>query len=259
MDSDELIIRKQEEPIGALFLNRPERRNALSLELLECLFEHLEQIASASDVSVLILGAHGRDFSSGHDLNELVGGALQSHRQLFHTCTRVMERIQSLPQPVIAMVQGTATAAGCQLVATCDLVVAAEGAKFATPGVRIGYFCSTPGVAVSRSVGRKKALEMLLTGEPITAHEALSHGLVNCVVPDDALTEETWNLARKIARTPLPVIAGGKRAFYHQVEQSQEAAYRYAQEIMAVTALAEEAQEGIKAFLGKRRPNWLKD
>lgn len=256
MNTEDMIILEQEGHVGLLYLNRPEKRNALSLELLKELLKHLDQVALDPDISVLILGARGTNFSSGHDLNELVGGNCHSYRQLFHICTQAMERIQSLPQPVIAMVQGIATAAGCQLVATCDLVVASESARFATPGVRIGYFCTTPMVAVSRSVGRKKALEMLLTGEAISAKEALLHGLVNHVVPDRQLLEHTMSLAKKIAQTPLSIIAGGKRAFYNQIEQSQSAAYRYAQEVMAVTALAEEAQEGIKAFLEKRAPKW---
>jgi enoyl-CoA hydratase/carnithine racemase len=167
-----------------------------------------------------------------------------------------MERIQGIPQPVIAMVQGLATAAGCQLAASCDLVIAGESAKFATPGVRIGYFCVTPMVALTRSVGHKKAMEMLLTGEPLAAQDALVLGLVNRVVPDAQLRDETMALARSIAETPLAVLAEGKRAFYHQIEQDQGTAYRYAQEVMAAAALSEEAQEGIRAFKEKRRPRW---
>jgi enoyl-CoA hydratase/carnithine racemase len=258
MDDHNLILREQAGPVGMLFLNRPERRNALSLELLKALHEQLEQAAADPNISVLIIGAKGANFSSGHDLNELVGGTGHAYRELFYTCTKVMERIQCLPQPVIAMVQGIATAAGCQLVATCDLAVAAESARFATPGVRIGYFCATPMVAVSRNVGRKKALEMLLTGEPISAIEAQRHGLVNHVVPDTELMDRTLLLAGKIAETPLAVIAGGKRAFYDQIEQPQKTGYRYAQEVMAITALAAEAQEGIRAFLEKRHPQWKK-
>ena len=169
-----------------------------------------------------------------------------------------MEQIQAIPQPVIGMVQGMATAAGCQLAATCDLVVAAESATFATPGVKIGLFCTTPMIALSRAVGRKKALEMLLTGEPLSAKDALLHGLVNKVAPDESLEAETLALAKKIAEAPFEVVSGGKRAFYDQIEQTQKTAYRYAQEVMPIATCAEAAREGIQAFLDKRPPKWIK-
>jgi enoyl-CoA hydratase/carnithine racemase len=256
MDASEMLLVEREDRVALLTLNRPERRNALSWELLEQISEALAELALDEGVSVVVLGAQGSAFSAGHDLRELAGGSIESNRRLFRLCIETMERIQGIPQPVIAVVQGLATAAGCQLAASCDLVVAGESARFATPGVRIGYFCVTPMVALTRSVGRKKALEMLLTGEPLTAQDALLHGLVNRVVPDAQLYDEAMALAGRIAEAPLAVLAEGKRAFYHQIEQDQRAAYRYAQEIMASTALSGEAQEGIEAFMEKRPPRW---
>jgi|Deesub1362A_J573_1020465.scaffolds.fasta_scaffold00055_9 enoyl-CoA hydratase/carnithine racemase len=257
MVSEGPVLEEREDRVAWLTLNRPDRRNALSRELLEALLDRLEALSRDPGVSVVVIGAQGSTFSAGHDLRELRDGRLEDNRRLFELCTQVMERIQSLPQPVIAMVQGVATAAGCQLVASCDLAVAAESARFATPGVRIGYFCITPMVPLCRNVGRKKAMEMLLTGDFIHAHEALSCGLVNQVVPDSELRTRTRDLARKIARTPLRVLAEGKRAFYHQIERDQQAAYALAREVMASTALYPEAQEGIRAFLEKRPPSWI--
>jgi len=189
-------------------------------------------------------------------LSEMVGAEPAFYRELFDTCTELMETIQSIPQPVIAQVHGIATAAGCQLAATCDLVVAAESARFATPGVKIGLFCSTPMVALSRAVGRKKALDMLLTGDPITAQEALVHGLASRVVPDDQLEAATLELARKIAQASAYVLAVGKQAFYRQVEMPQHHAYAYTKEVMTLNSLAADAQEGMCAFLEKRAPVW---
>jgi enoyl-CoA hydratase/carnithine racemase len=186
----------------------------------------------------------------------MVGRDISEHRRLFDVCTELMEKLQSIPQPVIAEVQGIATAAGCQLVATCDLAIASEDAAFATPGVRIGLFCTTPMVALSRAIGRKRALEMLLTGELVDAHRAADWGLVNRVVAADRLRAETRQLAGRIAQASDMVVALGKRAFYKQIDLDQPKAYAYAKEVMSTNALAHDAQEGISAFLEKRTPSW---
>jgi len=242
--------------IAVVTLNRPQRRNALSLALMQELIDCLNAIGNRRDLRVVILAAAGSVFSSGHDLSEMVGREVEEYRQLFDVCTQLMAKLQSIPQPVIAEVQGMATAAGCQLVATCDLAIAAEEARFATPGVRIGLFCSTPMVALSRAVGRKRALELLLTGEAIDAQTAADSGLVNRVVPADQLRAETVGLARRIAEASDMVVALGKNAFYAQIDLDQAKAYAYAQEVMSSNAVACDAQEGISAFLGKRAPCW---
>ncbi|MCS6963117.1 enoyl-CoA hydratase [Thermoflexus sp.] len=242
--------------IAFVTMNRPEKRNALSvahmLELTEC----FQAIGEDRAIAVVILRGNGPVFCAGHDLTELVGRSPDFYRHVFEVCTRMMNTIQSIPQPVIAQVHGLATAAGCQLVATCDLAVASEDARFATPGVKIGLFCSTPMVAVSRNLPRKKMMEMLLTGEPISAQEALMYGLVNRVVPREALEAETRALAEKIAAASPFVVGLGKQAFYRQLEMPQSQAYAYAQEVMALNAMAADAQEGICAFLEKRPPRW---
>jgi enoyl-CoA hydratase/carnithine racemase len=207
-------------------------------------------------VRAVVIQAEGPAFSSGHDLRELVGSSAAEHAELFALCTDVMEAIRTLPKPVIAQVQGIATAAGCQLAATCDLVVASDDASFATPGVRIGLFCTTPGVALVRAVGPKKAMEMLLTGSPITAQEAERIGLVNRVVPRDRLAQETMRLAEQIASASADTIGLGKRAFYNQLPLDHAAAYRVAQQAMVENAQTPDAQEGISAFLQKRPPQW---
>ena len=248
------VLFEAQDGLGWLTLNHPAKLNALSRAVLEQLGEHLEAIARAPEVRVVILRAAGTVFSSGHDLGELVGGAEHELRSLFALCTEVMEQIRLLPKPVIAQVQGLATAAGCQLAATCDLVVAAEDAAFATPGVKIGLFCSTPGVALARAVGPKKALEMLLTGQAISAQEAERAGLVNRVVPPDRLEEATLALARQIMVASPYVLGIGKRGFYEQIELDRPAAYDLTQRIMVENGLAVEAQEGMRAFLEKRQP-----
>jgi enoyl-CoA hydratase/carnithine racemase len=204
----------------------------------------------------VILAATGKVFCSGHDLSEMVGRDESEYRKIFEVCTELMAKLQSIRQPVIAEVQGIATAAGCQLVASCDLAIAAEEAAFATPGVRIGLFCSTPMVALSRAVGPKRALEMLLTGEPIGAHTAAEWGLVNHVVPAAHLRTETLRLAHRIAETSDLVVGLGKQAYYMQIDLDQPKAYAYAQDVMTWNALAHDAQEGISAFLEKRIPRW---
>jgi enoyl-CoA hydratase/carnithine racemase len=202
------------------------------------------------------LAAEGKVFSSGHDLSQMVGRDINDYRRIFDVCCALMEKIQSIPQPVIAEVQGVATAAGCQLVATCDLAVAVEEAQFATPGVKIGLFCTTPMVALSRAIGRKRALQMLLTGQMVPAREALDWGLVNLVVPAAQLKETTRTLANQIAAASPLTLAIGKQAYYTQVDLDQPKAYAYAKEVMSMNSMAADAQEGISAFLGKRAACW---
>lgn len=250
------VLVERRDGVAVITMNRPEKRNALSVAHMEELTEAFRRTGEDKEAAVVILRGAGPAFCAGHDLNELTGCDAATARRIFETCTTLMETIQGIPQPVIAQVQGVATAAGCQLAATCDLVVAAADARFATPGVKIGLFCSTPMVALSRAVGRKKAMEMLLTGEPISAQEALAHGLVNRIVPDDALEAETRQLARKIAKASPYVVALGKQAFYRQVELPQPHAYAYTKEVMAFNSLAADAQEGMCAFLEKRAPVW---
>ena len=244
------------EGVATLTLNNPERRNALSSPTLEALERVLEQIAQDAEVRVVVLRSHGPVFSSGHDLNELVNGEAAEYTAVFEACTRVMEAIRLLPKPVIAQVQGLATAAGCQLVATCDIAVAADNAAFATPGVQIGLFCTTPGVAVARSVMPKKAMEMLLTGKPISAQEALEFGLISRIAPADELEEQVDELARQIASASAHTLALGKAAFYQQIEMDRPSAYQFASKVMVDNLLADDAKEGISAFLEKRQPVW---
>ena len=252
----ELVRFELEDGVAVLTLNNPGRRNALSSEVLETLKEYLDRFTDDRSVRVVVLRAEGPVFSSGHDLNELIDRDEESYTAVFDVCTQVMESIRLLPKPVIAQVQGLATAAGCQLVATCDLAVAAESAAFATPGVQIGLFCTTPGVALGRAVHTKKAMEMLLTGTPIPANEALAVGLVNRVVPDDELEERVMELARQISSASAQTLAIGKPAFYRQIEMDRPAAYDLAQKVMVDNLLKEDAQEGISAFLEKREAHW---
>lgn len=237
-------------------LNRPGRRNALSLELMLELLRCFDEIARSRSARAIILAAAGKVFSSGHDLSEMTGRDINEYRRIFEVCTELMLKIQSIPQPVIAEVQGMATAAGCQLVATCDLAIASEEASFATPGVRIGLFCTTPMVALSRAVGRKRALEMLLTGEAVDARTAAEWGLINRVVPPSGLRTATRALAEKIAAASEFTVGLGKQAFYSQIDLDQPKAYAYAKEVMSMNSLAADAQEGISAFLEKRKPCW---
>jgi enoyl-CoA hydratase/carnithine racemase len=242
--------------IVRLTLNRPEKRNALSLELLVRLEGAIERIASDSEARVVVLGSRGPVFCSGHDLAEMVGRSEREYRELFELCTRVMLGLRRLPQPVIARVQGIATAAGCQLVAACDLAVAAQEATFATPGVKIGLFCTTPMVPLVRAVPAKAAMEMLLTGEPISAGRALELGLVNRVVPGAELDATIARLTGVIVSNSQLVVRTGKRAFY-EIEGLDEAdAYERAVPIMTGNALFDDAQEGISAFLEKRAARW---
>ena len=254
--SYENICFEREQDLAVVTLNRPNRRNALSLELMLELLDCLEHIGKDKELRAVILAAAGKVFSSGHDLTEMVGKDINEYRRSFDVCCDLMTKIQFIPQPVIAEVQGVATAAGCQLVATCDLAIAAEEASFATPGVRIGLFCTTPMVALSRTIGRKRALEMLLTGDMIPAATAAEWGLVNKVVPAVSLREETRALARRIAQASPVTLAIGKQAYYTQIDLDQPKAYAYAKEIMTMNSLAADAQEGISAFLQKRPACW---
>lgn len=249
------VLVDRDGPLTFVTLNRPERRNALSLEVLQELIATFRAIGD-SDARVAVLRANGPAFSAGHDISEMVGKDDAWYRNLFDVCTQLMELIQSIPQPVIAQVHAIATAAGCQLVATCDIVVAASEARFATPGVKIGLFCSTPMVALSRAVGAKKAMEMLLTGEPISAQEALAAGLASRVVPATELDGTVRQLAGRIASSSPFVVAIGKRAFYRQLQMPQPLAYDYAQDVMALNAAAADAQEGMTAFVQKRPAKW---
>jgi enoyl-CoA hydratase/carnithine racemase len=252
----EYLLIESAAPVARLTLNRPEKRNALSLALMRELTQALREIGVSSEVRAVILAANGPAFSAGHDLAEMRGRSVSEYRELFDVCAELMQTVSRIPQPVIAEVQGIATAAGCQLVAACDLAVAAEGAKFATPGVKIGLFCSTPMVELTRAVGRKRALEMLLTGEAIDARTAAEWGLVNRVVPADELREESLSLARKIAAASPLTVGVGKQAFYAQIDLDRAKAYDYTKEVMSLNALAEDAQEGIGAFLEKREACW---
>ncbi|MBM3812730.1 MAG: enoyl-CoA hydratase [Acidimicrobiia bacterium] len=237
-------------------LNRAERRNALSLELMRELIRTLDCIGREQETRAVVLAAAGKVYCSGHDLSEMVGQTINGYRELFDVCTQLMEKIQAIRQPVIAEVQGVATAAGCQLVATCDLAVASEEARFATPGVKIGLFCTTPMVALTRAVGRKRAMEMLLTGRMVDARTAGEWGLVNRVVPAGELRAASLELARQVGEASSFTVALGKQAFYSQIDLDQPKAYAYAKEVMSMNALAMDAQEGITAFLEKRAACW---
>ena len=252
----ELICERIDGAAAYLTLNRPARRNALSLELMLELLEALDRASAADGVRAIVLAGAGPAFSAGHDLSEMTGRDPAVYDELFEVCTRLMLRIHALPQPVIARVHGVATAAGCQLVASCDLAVASEEARFATPGVRIGLFCSTPMVPLVRVVGRKRAMEMLLTGEPVDAATALSWGLVNRVVPAAQLDQTVADLVAAVARSSPLTVGFGKRAFYEQVDLSQADAYELTRAVMAANAQEDDAQEGITAFLEKRAPVW---
>jgi enoyl-CoA hydratase/carnithine racemase len=252
-----MLLEERAGSVLRLTLNRPEARNALSIALMTALIEALGGVARDPEVRVVIIAGAGPAFCAGHDLRELrQDRRRETYQHTFALCSELMLTIIRLPKPVIAEVHGIATAAGCQLVATCDLAVAAEEARFATPGVNIGLFCSTPMVALSRAVGRKAAMEMLLTGELIDAARAHSLGLVNRVVPREGLREAVDALAGQIAGRSSFIVKIGKEAFYRQAELDLAGAYRYAAEVMTTNMLAEDAGEGIDAFLGKRTPLW---
>ena len=250
------LLLDRDGPVAILTLNRPKQINALSMNLMGECIAALKEVAADREVSVLVVRGAGKHFCAGHDISEMRDSDLPGYRLTFDTCTRMMNAIQALPQPVIAQVHGVATAAGCQLVATCDLAVAEEGARFATPGVKIGLFCSTPMVPLARAVGRKKAMEMLLTGDFVDAHEARACGLINKVVSTAALEDETLALARRISAASPLVLGLGKQAFYTQLDMPQPQAYAHAKEVMSLNAMAADAREGMGAFLEKRPPHW---
>jgi enoyl-CoA hydratase/carnithine racemase len=243
-------------PAVVITLNRPDKLNALSLALMRELTAELERQGERDEVAVIVLRGAGRAFSAGHDLKELVDRSLEEERSIFQTCERLMAVVQALPQPVIASVHGIATAAGCQLVAACDLAVASAEARFATNGIRNGIFCYTPMVPVSRAIGRKRALEMVLTGNFIDAQTAEKWGLVNRVVPADELDATVMELANQIGSLSPVAVRTGKAAFYEQIDLPQVAAYGLMTEAIACNALTEDAQEGMSAFLEKRKPTW---
>ncbi|MDM8525994.1 enoyl-CoA hydratase [Desulfococcaceae bacterium HSG8] len=252
------VLFEKKDPVAWLTLNRPEQRNALSLELMYEMQERLDLIANDRDIRVVVIRGNGPAFCAGHNLKEMTGENCDIHhlRRIFSVCSDMMQTLHRLPQPVIAQVHGIATAAGCQLVAACDLAIAETNARFSTPGVKIGLFCSTPMVPLSRVIGRRRALEMLLTGRFVSAQEAEGFGLVNRVVEPDELARETETWAGEMAQHSLFTLEFGKKAFYSQIDQDEPSAYNYAKEAIVINCLANDAQEGIKAFLEKRRPEW---
>jgi enoyl-CoA hydratase/carnithine racemase len=253
--SDQVLLREEREGVCTLTMNRPEQMNLLTSGMLSALQSAFESIAHEKRIRVVILAAAGKGFCGGHDLKEIRTLKEQPRiAALFAQCSRMMQTITALPQPVIARVQGAAAAAGCQLVAQCDLAVASEAAKFTTPGVTWGFFCSTPGVAVGRNLLRKRAMEMLLTGDLVDAHKALEWGLVNRVVPAASLNEETVKLARQIADKPPATVAAGKRAFYQQLDLGAEKAYQLASQVIASSFADAEGRAGMDAFIDKRPP-----
>ena len=258
MSEESVLIREDRgDGVSVLTLNRPAQFNSLSLELLAALQAALDDIAQSAAVRVVVIAGAGKAFCAGHDLREMRGNPEKAFMQkLFKAMARVCTTLQRLPQPVIARVHGVATAAGCQLVAACDLAVAVESARFGTSGINVGLFCTSPGVALSRNVGRKMAMEMLLTGALIDAQTALARGLVNRVVAVDRLDEEVAALVAGITNKSPLAIGMGKRAFYEQLEMGVDAAYQLAAESMACNMMAADAAEGIDAFTEKRAPNW---
>ena len=254
-ETQQISVEKRE-AAAVLTLNLPDQRNPLSLSMMQDLRDRLLEIGQDHEIRVVVIKGEGKVFSSGHNLKEMTGRTLEDQREIFDVCSQMMQAVQQIPQPVIAQVHGIAAAAGCQLVATCDLAVAADSTLFLTPGVRIGLFCSTPMVALSRNVGRKRAMEMLLTGEPISAETAVDWGLINRAVPQDDLDTEVWDLVEKLSAWSPMTMGVGKQAFYAQVDVPQAEAYTLMSETMATNAMALDAQEGITAFLGKRQPVW---
>lgn len=251
----ELIELEIQGEYATITMNNPQRRNALSLKHMSELTDAFRRVGD-SQVLGVILAANGPAFSAGHDFADMVGQDIVAMRKLLRVCTTLMETIQEIPQPVLARVHAIATAAGCQLVATCDLAVASSEASFATPGGKGGWFCTTPMIAVSRNIGRKRSLQMLLTGDPISAQTAADWGLVNCVVPPDQLVEASQHLLEAATRGSFLSKVIGKQAYYAQIDLPQEQAYNYAIEVMASASQIPDAQEGMQAFLQKRRPHF---
>ncbi len=253
----DLLLRADKDGVATVTLNRPAARNALSVGLMKALQDELDALRDDPNVKAIVIAGAGPAFCAGHDLKEIRANPdPASYKALFEQCSTLMKTIVRLPKPVIARVHGIATAAGCQLVATCDLAVAADTARFATPGVNIGLFCSTPMVALTRAVGRKVAMEMLMTGDMIDAATAKSVGLINRIVPDAQLAEAAQALAVQIASKSPLTLKIGKEAFYAQADMDLDAAYAYASEAMTRNMLARDAEEGIDAFIEKRKPTW---
>lgn len=253
------VLVERNGPLARVTLDRPERRNPLSLEMMRAATAAIRELGDDPSCGVMVLTGSGPALSAGHEIGEMIDRTLEQERAVFDTCVVLMESIQAVRQPVIAEVQGHAIAAGCQLVATCDLAVAVDSARFGTPGVKIGLFCSTPMVAVSRNIGRKRALQMLLTGETIDAATAVDWGLVNEVVPADQLRARVDQLAAQIADASPLTLEIGKQAFYRQIDLPQDEAYREMAETMATNAVTCDAQEGMTAFLEKRSPQWRRE
>ena len=260
--ADELLLREDAGKVATLTLNRPQALNALSEDMLEALLAAFDHLAADEKIRAVVIRGAGRAFCAGHDLKEMQAarqspdGGREAYARLFATCSRMMTTIRRLPQPVIAEVHGIATAAGCQMVATCDMAVAAESARFGVNGVNIGLFCSTPMVALSRNVPMKQAFEMLTTGDLIAAEKARDIGLVNRVVPEDALADETRNLAEQVASKLASAVRVGKRSFYEQAEMSLDAAYAHTARVITENMLHRDTAEGVAAFLEKRSPDW---
>lgn len=255
--SESLILRSDQQGISQLILNRPRAYNALSIACMEAITNEINTISSDSSVKVIILSGSGKGFCAGHDLKEMrANPEREFYEKTFEACSTLMMSILNCPKPVIAKVHGIATAAGCQLVSTCDLAVADENTKFATPGVNIGLFCSTPMVGLSRNVSRKHAMEMLLTGDFISAQRAYEIGLVNRVVPEAELDSTALELANKIASKSPLTLKIGKEAFYKQLDKNMASAYEYCSKVMVENMMARDAEEGIDAFLEKRTPVW---
>ena len=257
MNDQPILLKSQTGSICSLTLNRPGQYNALSKELMDAMIESLDQIAEDDSIRVVVLAANGKAFCAGHDLKQMRANDNHPYQhKLFSLCSEMMKKIVALPQPVIAKVQGMATAAGCQLVATCDLAIAAEHCRFAVSGVNLGLFCSTPAVALSRNVSRKRAMKMLLTGEFIDAETALEYGLVNQLSTDEKLDQDVLALANNIAGKPPKVVQLGKKLFYQQLDQDLDQAYCDATDAISGNMMLDETREGIDAFIEKRKPNW---
>jgi len=252
------VLLEKDPPIGWLTLNRPEIRNALSLEMINSVRDALDKVEKDRQISILVIRGTGPAFSAGHDIREMTRKheSLIELREIFTECNKMMLKLHELPQPVIAQVHGIATAAGCQLVAACDLAIAETGARFATPGVKIGLFCTTPMIPLVRVVGRRRAMDMLLSGRFVSAEEALQFGLLNKVVSPEKLAEETRNWALELGQASPFVLSLGKKAFYSQVDLDERSAYDYAKEVIAMNCMADDAFEGMSAFIEKRKPVW---
>lgn len=249
-----MLLTDVEGPITTLTLNDPARRNPLSIELMSRIMDELRNLDASCEV--VVIAANGPAFSAGHNIGEMIDRDPAFYAEVFEVCTAMMDTIRAIQQPVIAKVQGIATAAGCQLVAACDLAVASQDSLFATPGLKIGLFCSTPMVPISRAIGRKRAMEMLLTAEPINANTAAEWGLINRVVPSKDLDDEVQGLTDQITRFSSTVVGLGKSAFYSQIEVDEHSAYDLTQSVMTANATLKDAQEGMTAFLEKREPEW---